>query len=112
MKNPYISSLVACLSLLLLVGCQPPAPNPEAKPELGLQTWTLRKLTLAESIDKAAELGISSIEAYPGQKLGGGIEGVMNPNLEPEKLVALKKILADHKVTISGFGVITQASED
>ena len=112
MKKPYIASLVAGLSLLALVGCKPPAPNPEAKPELGLQTWTLRKLTLAESIEKAAELGISSIEAYPGQKLGGGIEGVMNPNLEPEKLAALKKILADHKVTISGFGVITQASED
>lgn len=77
MKKPSISNALVGLCLFLLAACQPPPPppKPEPKPELGLQAWTLRKLTLAEAIAKASELGIHTIEAYPGQKLGGGIEG-------------------------------------
>ena len=112
MKKPSISNTLVGLCLFLLAACQPPPPKPEPKPELGLQTWTLRKLTLAEAIAKASELGIHTIEAYPGQKLGGGIEGNLTPDLEPEKLEALKKILAENKVAISGFGVIMKATED
>ena len=112
MKKPSISNALVGLCLFLLAACQPPLPKLETKPELGLQTWTFRKLTLVEAIAKASQLGIHTIEAYPGQKLGGGIEGNLTPDLESEKLAALKKILAENKVSISGFGVIMQATEE
>ena len=112
MKKPSISNALVGLCLFLLAACQPPLPKLETKPELGLQTWTFRKLTLVEAIAKASQLGIHTIEAYPGQKLGGGIEGNLTPDLESKKLAALKKILAENKVSISGFGVIMQATEE
>lgn len=95
MKKPSISNALVGLCLFLLAACQPPLPKLETKPELGLQTWTFRKLTLVEAIAKASQLGIHTIEAYPGQKLGGGIEGNLTPDLESEKLAALKKILRE-----------------
>lgn len=104
-----------CLAALAVNSCRPVSPlpgglPPPPSPQLGLQAWTFRKLTLAETVAKAAALGINTIEVYPGQQLGGGIEGKLNPQLEPAKVEALKKILADNHVSISGYGVVMNAT--
>jgi sugar phosphate isomerase/epimerase len=112
MKRHAIFPFLAFAVLVAASGCHAPVREPETvpAPELGLQAWTLRKLTLVETIAKASELGIRTIEVYPGQKLGGNLEGNLSPQLEPDKIDALKKILADHQVSIAGFGVVMQAS--
>jgi len=104
-----------CLASLAAASCRPvSAPPggvpPPPSPQLGLQAWTFRKLTLAETVAKAAALGINTIEVYPGQQLGGGIEGKLNPQLEPDKVEALKEILADNHVSIAGYGVVMNAT--
>ena len=43
--------------------------------ELGLQAWTYKNLSFCETLEKAKSFGILYLEAYKGQKLGGGIEG-------------------------------------
>ena len=101
-----------CLAALVVTSCRPVPPPPPPLPELGLQTWTFRNLTLAEAITKASGLGIRSIEVYPGQTLGGGIEGKLTPQLEPAKIEALKKILAENHVSIAGYGVVMQATDE
>jgi sugar phosphate isomerase/epimerase len=108
-SRALISAL--CLAALVVASCRPGTPPPPL-PELGLQAWTFRKLTLAEAITKTSQLGIRSIEVYPGQKLGGGIEGSLTPQLEPAKIEALKKILAENHVTIAGYGVVMQATDE
>lgn len=109
-SRAIISAL--CLAALVVTSCRPVAPPPPPLPELGLQTWTFRNLTLAEAITKASGLGIRSIEVYPGQTLGGGIEGKLTPQLEPAKIEALKKILAENHVSIAGYGVVMQATDE
>lgn len=111
-------ALILSLCLATLVGLptpacsEPPGVPPPPSPQLGLQAWTFRKLTLAETIAKAAAMRIRTIEAYPGQTLGGGIEGTLNPTLEPAKVEALKKILADNHVSIAGYGVVMNATTE
>ncbi|MCB9250319.1 MAG: hypothetical protein H6613_18095 [Ignavibacteriales bacterium] len=36
---------------------------------VALQCWTFRKFSFMETLDKAKELGIKYLEAYPGQNL-------------------------------------------
>lgn len=54
--------------------------HPEAKLgwELGVQTWSFNHFTLAEALDKAKEAGVTVVQAFPGQKIGGGIEGTLD----------------------------------
>ena len=81
--------------------------NPEAQLSwmLGAQAYTFNRFTFAEAIDKIKSCGLSYVEAFPGQTIGGGIEGKMEPNMPAEKRQQILQMLKDKGVTMVSFGV-------
>lgn len=88
--------------------------NPESKLNwnLGAQAWTFHHFTFFEAIDKIKECGLSYVEAFPGQTIGGGIEGKMDYNMPVAKQKAILKILKEKKVKLISFGVVGADSEE
>src|SRR5262245_38271794 len=86
------------LMLSLAVSCAPESrPTKPTKVDpaeqlgwrLGMQAWTLRKLSLYETIDTCNRLGVRYIEMYPGQKLSPEKDLKADHNLPPEQVEAL-----------------------
>ncbi|MBC8011323.1 MAG: DUF1080 domain-containing protein [Burkholderiales bacterium] len=101
-----------CSALILLAVFSITAPSAQAAPKLGLQAWTFRKLTLIETIDQASALGIRHLQAYPGQKIGGDIDGTFyfsTPSADLAKILAHAKA---KNVSIDSFGVISLSKPD
>jgi hypothetical protein len=46
--------------------------------QLGAQAYTFNRFTFFEAIDKIKTCDLNYVEAYPGQTIGGGIEGKMD----------------------------------
>lgn len=98
-------SLIALLGVALVSGAVTTASAASANWKLALQAWTFNKDTFCDTVDKAKELGLKYIEAFPGQVIGGGMEGKLTPDLDA---ATQKKVLAKLKsagVTLMNFGV-------
>ncbi|MEI6515472.1 MAG: sugar phosphate isomerase/epimerase [bacterium] len=79
--------------------------------KVGVQAWTFNTGSFFEAVDKTAAAGAKFIESYPGQPVGGGIDGKMGPELNAG---ARQKVLAKLKesgVTLVNFGVANANSE-
>jgi sugar phosphate isomerase/epimerase len=98
------NSLVLVLPLLLaLAASSSAAPNPadagkKALAKLGwtmaCQAYTFREMSLMETLDVLKDLGITSVEMYPGQRLSKDDATPFDHNASPE---AIKKVLAKCK---------------
>ena len=98
-------SLIALLGAALVSGAVTTASAASADWKLALQAWTFNKDTFCATVDKAKALGLKYIEAFPGQVVGGDMEGKLTPDLDA---ATQKKILAKLKsagVTLVNFGV-------
>ena len=79
---------------------------------LSLQAYTFRDRSFVETLDTARRLGFEHVESYPGQRLGGGMEGTTDyGTMKPETLAQLKAVLDKSPVKMSSYGV-TWASSD
>lgn len=89
------------------------AKNPESKLgwELGSQAYTFRLFTFAEAIKKIDSCNLRYVEAFPGQKIGGGIEGTMGPDMDDAKRKAVLEMLKANNVKVVAFGVTGAGSE-
>jgi sugar phosphate isomerase/epimerase len=58
---------------------------------IALQTYTYRKFSFMEALDKAKELGVSHIQAYPGQKLNKDGSGTFDVSMSKEEQELAKK---------------------
>ncbi|MFC5409035.1 sugar phosphate isomerase/epimerase family protein [Larkinella bovis] len=87
--------------------------NPEDKAgwKLGSQSYSFRLFTFAEAIRKIDSCGLKYVEAFPGQTLGGGIEGKMDFKMDAATRQAVKKLLKDKGLTLVAFGVVNAPSE-
>ena len=83
-----------------------------AELKLSLQAYTFRDRTFAETVETAARLGYANLEAYPGQKLGGGMEGTTDYHMKPETLAQLKAFLAKAPVKVVSYGVTGAGGDD
>lgn len=90
------------------VGCSPVDPKLKihAGWQVGVQTWTFRKFTLFDAIDKTRSLGLNGIQAFPGQKISDESEAGFGPDLTLDQKQAIKNKLRDAGVTIYAFGVV------
>jgi sugar phosphate isomerase/epimerase len=80
--------------------------------KLAIQCWTFNKYTFAEALEKMKELGVKYVEAYPGQKIGGGYEGTtMFTNSEQERQ-AMKDLLKKNGLTLINYGVVTPKTKE
>lgn len=60
--------------------------------KLGAQAYSFRLFTLDEAIQKADSSNLRYVEAFPGQTIGGGVEGTMDFNMSPEKRKQVLKL--------------------
>lgn len=87
--------------------------NPEDKAgwKLGSQSYTFRLFTFAEALKKIDSCGLKYVEAFPGQTIGGGIEGKMDFKMDAAKRQEVKNLLKKSGVTMTAFGVVNGADE-
>ncbi len=74
--------------------------------KLGVQMWTFRMFSFVDALDKVDSAGIKNIEAFWGQKLGGGLPGEFGADMNTDTRNKLKKILQDKGISIVAMGVI------
>lgn len=79
--------------------------------KLGAQAYTFKEFTFFEAIDKIDSCGLKYVEAYPGQVLGGGMEGKMDIHMDAAKREEIRKRLKGKGIRMVSFGVISPASE-
>jgi sugar phosphate isomerase/epimerase len=81
--------------------------------QLGVQLWTFHTYTFMEAIAKAAALGVSWIEAYPGQKLGGDYPDInFDQNLSADLRKFIKEKLNEYGLFLSAYGVVEMPDDE
>lgn len=81
--------------------------------KLAVQAYTFRDRSFVETVETAKRLGIKYVEMYPGQKLGGDMEGSTDFNkIAPETVLQLKKFIDDSGVKVVSYGVTGAGSEE
>ncbi|HTJ78255.1 MAG TPA: sugar phosphate isomerase/epimerase [Rariglobus sp.] len=84
----------------------------EVKPLLGLQAYTFRSFTFAQTLEKAHRLGIHYIQAYPGQNLGGGLDGKFHHTMDAATQAKVLALLKDADVKLVSYGVVNAGNMD
>ena len=79
--------------------------------KLAMQAWTYNRVTLFEAIDKAKAVGVKYIEAFPGEKIGGGIDGGIGPDLDAATRQKVLDKLKASGVTLINIGVTGAGDE-
>ncbi len=82
------------------------SPGSTAGFKLGLQMWTFSKFTFTEALKKVDSAGIKNIEAFWGQKLGGGLPGEFGADMNADTRNKLKDLLKEKGISIIAMGVI------
>ena len=107
--------ILSVVALFFLAGCALTDGGSAARPEhrkIAVQTWSMHKMTLVQTLERIKTLDIDGVELFPGQKLGGKYpDAKVGPSLNPEQIAYLKKILKDAGVKPVSFGVTGGGSE-
>jgi len=107
-KSTILCSLLALCSFAAIA-----QRNPEDKIgwKLGAQSYTFRLFSFDEALRKIDSCGLKYVEAFPGQKLGGGLEGTMDFKMDATKRQEVKALLKKHGITMTAFGVVNAKDE-
>lgn len=79
--------------------------------KLGVQAWSFNRFTFCETLDQLSAMGVGYVEAYPGQPIGGGVEGTTHFNMDAATQKAVKAKLAEAGITIVSYGVVGGKNE-
>lgn len=80
--------------------------------KLGAQAYTFKNFTFAEALDKIASIDLKYVEAYPGQKIGNGIEGTMHFTMDEATREEVKDLLKSKGITVVAYGVVSGKNEE
>lgn len=107
----YLLTIAVCC--LMMTGTKALAQNPESKLgwNLGAQSYTFNRFTFMEALDKIDSCGMKYVEAFPGQTIGGGIEGKMDFHMDAAKRNQILKKLKEKGIKMVAFGVVSANSE-
>lgn len=107
------ASLAFLAGCLALTGCKSTAPSAAAPrgPLLGLQAYTYRNLTLAETVEKAEALGIRYLQLYPRQRLRPEKPGQFLHMIDETTRANLLAHAKAHHVEFASYGVVTGKDE-
>jgi sugar phosphate isomerase/epimerase len=75
------------------------------KPRLALQLFSFRARSFTDAVKTAKKLGFKYVESYPGQKLGGGLEGTTAFPMSADNRAKVKAFLAEEGVKLISYGV-------
>jgi len=78
--------------------------------KLGAQAYTFNRFTLAEALDKIDSCGLKYVECYPGQKIGGGIEGTMDFKMDAATRAKVLGLIKSKGLTLIAYGVVVPSS--
>ena len=110
--NRYMILIILCLAVAVLTFTDISAKT-QLDWKLGVQTFTFRKFTFFETIDKLSAMGIKYVEAWAGQDIGGGLEGKTRFDMDTTTRKKVKAKLASKGVKwISYFGRINGKNEE
>ncbi|KAA2239125.1 sugar phosphate isomerase/epimerase [Chitinophaga agrisoli] len=79
--------------------------------KLGAQAYTFNRFTLAQTLDKLDSCGLQYVECYPGQKIGGGIEGTTDFKMDAATRDQVKALLKKKHKTLVAYGVVSPNNE-
>ncbi len=90
------------------------AQNPEAKLgwKLGAQAYTFNRFTFFEALDKIDSCGLKYVEAFPGQAIGGGIEGKMDYKMNDATRTKILKRLKEKAIKVVSYGVVRASNDE
>lgn len=80
--------------------------------KLGSQAYTFKNFTFAETLDKIASINLKYVEAYPGQQIGGGIEGKTHFTMNADTRKKVKDLLNSKGIKVVAYGVVTGKNEE
>ena len=92
--------------------------NAQQQPELELgwflsaHAYTFKEYTFFEAVDKAKSAGLTSMELFNGQEIGGGIDGKMDYKMDAAKRNAIKKELKKRGMDLHAIGVVSGNTEE
>lgn len=75
------------------------------KATAGMQAWSLRTLTFFDMVDTVKSLRLHYIEANTGQKIGGGLEGTIDPAMDSNLKQKVLDYLRSRRVKLFSIGV-------
>lgn len=104
-----LSGLLMLCSLSLVAQ---KAPEDKAGWKLGAQSYSFRLFPFADALRKIDSCGLKYVEAFPGQEIGGGIEGKMDFKMSAEKRQEVKKMLKSKGIVLTAFGVVNAKDEE
>lgn len=116
-KNKWLLYYGTADSKIAVAGYDPHSTKMQAMPEsrlgwqLGAQTYTFNRFTFFEAVGKAKECNLKFVEGYPGQVIGGGIEGKMDYHMSGEKRDSILQRLRETGISMVAFGVTVADNE-
>jgi len=112
--NKQIWSALAIVFVMMTTWAANAQDRPEEKLgwKLGAQAYSFNRFTFAEALDKIDSCQLKYVEAFPGQTIGGGIEGKMDFNMSPEKREQVLQLIKDKGLTLIAFGVVNANSPE
>lgn len=78
---------------------------------LGSQAYTFKEFTFAEALDKLKSIDLKYVEAYPGQKIGGDIEGNIHHSMDANTRAKVKQLLDEKGIKLVCYGVVSGKDE-
>jgi sugar phosphate isomerase/epimerase len=73
---------------------------------LAYQSYTFKNFTFEEGLQKAAELGLEFVEAYPGQKLSLNNPDPVHHRSDQATRKEMKQLLKKYRITLVNYGVV------
>jgi len=115
MTRHYLGLLLAALIPAIVApsraisGCEDYKDVRIKKMKISMQTYTFRKFTFAEALEKTKALGIRYVEAYPGQRLSADLpaEAVFSHSMSDDQMAWVKNELQKNGLTLVAYGVVS-----
>ena len=111
MKKIFYLTAALCIAALFGACAGSGTQSESAKPAIGkerkvaVQTFTMRKHTLEESLPILKSIGVNALGCSAGQKISKKYPVAINPKLTKEQREFVRKLLADNGFVIASYGV-------
>lgn len=79
---------------------------------IGMQAWSLRNLTFFDMVDTIKSMGLHYLEANTDQKIGGGLDGVISPDMSDDLKQKVLDYLRQQDVKLVAIGVNVPKSDE
>ena len=109
-KKQLLCGLLFALSATPLLAQK--TPEDKAGWKLGAQAYSFRLFPFADALRKIDSCGLKYVEAFPGQDIGGGMEGKMDFKMDAATRQAVKKMIKDRGLTLVAYGVISPKTDE